>query len=66
MGYAPGSVQNFVADQKGTHLAFGSTADALVRYRQAIRRGEAPARANPFEGDKPADADAAARRPTRR
>lgn len=62
LGYARGSVQNFMADARGTKLAFGSSSDAVRRLREAVRKGGEVDRGNLFEGDKPADADAAARK----
>jgi uncharacterized protein YegL len=61
LGYASGSVQNFVSDALGTRLAFSSTSGSLSRRRRKIAEGAAFDRADLFEGDKPADADAKAR-----
>lgn len=62
LGYARGSTQNFVADSRGTNLAFESSSEALRRLRQAVREGAPVDRANLFQNDKSADQDAAARK----
>lgn len=58
LGYARGSVQNFLANARGTDLAFTSTSRSLSRVRERAGKGQASDRANLFEGDKPADEDA--------
>jgi len=62
LGYAAGSVQNFLGNARGTSLAFLSTSNAVRGIRQKVLEGAAVDRGDLFEGDKPADADAAARK----
>jgi Mg-chelatase subunit ChlD len=64
LGYAPGSVQNFAADARGTRLAFSSTSGSLTRFRDKLGKRQASDRTNLFEGDKPADEDAKQRKVT--
>lgn len=58
IGVAAGSTQNFVADTKGTRLAFSSTSASLSRMRQSVRSGQRLRQQQFYEGMKQADADA--------
>ena len=62
LGYSPGSVQNFLADARGTALAFRSTSGSISRRRRQIAQMLGYDRKNVFEGDKPADEDSRNRR----
>ncbi len=58
IGFSAGSTQNFVADTKGTRLAFSSTSSSLRRMRQGVRSGTRLSQQEFYEGQKDADDDA--------
>ena len=57
IGYAPGSTQNFAADELGSRAAFASLSGAVVLRRHTIRAGEQYDKRDLFEGDKGAEDD---------
>lgn len=58
IGVSLGSTQNFIADTRGTRLAFRSTSSSLRRMRQSVRSGQRLDQQRFYEGMKEADADA--------